>query len=75
MHTPKYFAVVSNPTESRRDHPLNAQDADAAMQEAQKFHGHLLRGGAVHVIRNGVGEVGAFGRDGQVTRLDSTDAK
>lgn len=71
MLTPKYFAVINNPAESRRDHPLNAQDADAAMQEAQKFHGHLLRGGAVHVIENGVREIGALSQSGQVTRFDS----
>jgi len=70
MHTPKFFAVINNPTESRRDFPLNAQDADGAMREAQKFHGHLLRGGAVHVVENGVREVGLVNQAGQVTRFD-----
>lgn len=71
MHTPKYFAVVSNPTESRREHPLNAQDDDSAMSEIQKFHGSLMRGGSVHVIENGVREVGALSQAGKVTRFDS----
>lgn len=63
--TPKYFAVVDNRNESRRDYPLRATEQEEAMQEAQKYKGHLLVGGSVHVIENGVGEVGAFGRDVQ----------
>lgn len=74
MHTPKYFAVINNPAESRRDHPLNAQDADGAMQEIQKFHGSLMRGGSVHVIENGMGEVGSLNQAGQVTRHEAPTA-
>ena len=63
---PMFFAVVSNPGEAKRDHRLTALTPEKAMKEAEKFRGSLLLGGSVHVIRNGVGEVGAFGRDGQV---------
>lgn len=65
---PMFFAVINNPSESQRDHPLRAQTPEKALKEAEKFKGHLLVGGRVHVIRNGVGEVGAFGRDGVVMR-------
>lgn len=67
---PMFFAVVNNPGETQRDHRLTALTEEKALKEAEKFKGSLLVGGQVHVIRNGVGEVGAFGRDGQVTRFD-----
>lgn len=70
MNTPKYYVVINNPTESHRERPLDAQDEDAAMQEAEKFIPHLLRGGAVHVIENGVREVGLVNQAGKVTRFD-----
>lgn len=69
--TPKFFAVINNPGETQRDHRLSALTEEKALKEAEKFKGSLLVGGQVHVIRNGVGEVGAFGRDGQVVRHGS----
>jgi len=70
MHTPKFFVVIANPTESHSERPLKAEDVEGALKEAEKFIPHLLIGGKVHVIENGVREVGVVNQAGKVTRFD-----
>lgn len=63
---PMFFASINNPSETPRDFPLRALTPEKALREAERFKDSLLLGGMVQVIQNGVGEVGAFGRDGVV---------